>query len=79
MNPRPRPRPQSRAPLWIGVGCFAVTLLIYIQTLAPGLVKADGGELQFVLPNLGVAHPTGYPLYTLLGWLWIQIIRTIMS
>lgn len=74
MNRIKRPRLQSRAPLWVGVGCFAVTLLIYIQTLAPGLVKADGGELQFVLPNLGVAHPTGYPLYTLLGWLWIQII-----
>ncbi|MFC2029134.1 DUF2723 domain-containing protein [Chloroflexota bacterium] len=74
MTRKLRPRLQSRAPLWVGIGCLGVTLLIYLQTLAPGLVKADGGELQFVLPTLGVAHPTGYPLYTLVGWLWIQII-----
>lgn len=32
---------------------------------APGAQPADAGELQLVARHLGVAHPPGYPLYTL--------------
>ena len=63
-----------RAPLWTALGLFVVTLILYLWTLAPGLVRGDGGELQYVLAIRGVAHPTGYPLYTLLGWLWTQLL-----
>ena len=30
----------------------------------------DSLEFQVVLPTLGIAHPSGYPLYTLLGKLF---------
>ena len=30
----------------------------------------DEAEAQTVPYILGIAHPTGFPLYTLLGWLW---------
>jgi hypothetical protein len=30
----------------------------------------DTLEFQLVLPTFGIAHPTGYPLYTMLGGLW---------
>ena len=43
-------------------------------TLAPTVLAGDGGEFQFVPYLLGVAHPTGYPLYTLLGWLWSHLL-----
>ncbi|HSR34390.1 MAG TPA: DUF2723 domain-containing protein, partial [Anaerolineae bacterium] len=43
---------------------------LYAVTLAPTVLPGDGGEFQFVPYLLGVAHPTGYPLYTMLGWLW---------
>ncbi len=33
----------------------------------------DGGELTTVLWTLGIAHPTGYPLWTLLGFLFVHI------
>lgn len=33
----------------------------------------DGGELTTDLWTLGIAHPTGYPLYTLLGYLFVHI------
>ncbi len=43
---------------------------LYVVTLLPGIGSGDTAEFQRVLPTLGVAHPTGYPLYTILGWLW---------
>lgn len=52
--------------LILGLGSF----VLYLATLAPTVLFADGGEFQFVPYILGIAHPTGYPLYLLLGWLW---------
>src|SRR5262245_49257166 len=48
-------------------------LVLYIATLLPGIGSGDTAEFQRVLPTLGVAHPTGYPLYTILGWLWTRL------
>jgi hypothetical protein len=47
-----------------------VALALYLATLLPGIGSGDTAEFQRVAPTLGVAHPTGYPLYTMLGWLW---------
>jgi len=46
---------------------FALPLLIYILTLSPTVSFIDSGELAVVCYTLGISHPTGYPLYTLLG------------
>ncbi len=48
---------------------FGLCLPFYIATLAPGLTYAspDANELIVVCATLGLAHPTGYPLYTWLG------------
>jgi len=48
-------------------------LALYVCTLAPTLLPADAGEFQLVASLLGVAHPPGYPLYTLLGKLFTLI------
>ena len=45
---------------------FVLTLSLYVHTLAPTILPADAGEFQFVAHVLGIAHPPGYPLYTLL-------------
>jgi hypothetical protein len=45
-----------------------VAFLIYLWTLAPSVTFIDSGELAAVACTLGIAHPTGYPLFTLLGW-----------
>jgi hypothetical protein len=47
----------------------AVTLVLVIPTLAPGVLDWDTAEFQTVGPVLGTAHPTGYPAYVILGWL----------
>ncbi len=48
----------------------ALAALIYLLTLAPDVLPGDPGEFQFAAWRLGLAHPTGYPLYLLLGSAW---------
>jgi hypothetical protein len=54
----------------LGVAAFA----LYAKTLAPTILVGDGGEFQFAPYMLGIAHPTGYPLYCLLGWAWSHLL-----
>ena len=49
---------------------FVVSLALYLHTLAPTVLPADSGEFQLVSCVLGIAHPPGYPLYTMLGKLF---------
>ncbi|MBI2845883.1 MAG: DUF2723 domain-containing protein [Chloroflexi bacterium] len=58
---------------WVDALIFFSSLAIYIYTLAPSVLPADSGEFQFVSYILGIAHPPGYPLYTLLGKLFTFI------
>jgi len=44
--------------------------LIYFLTIAPTVIQIDSGELAAVQITFGIAHPTGYPLFTLLGYLF---------
>ena len=46
---------------------FLGSLWLYLTTLLPGVLPADSGEFQRVAATAGVAHPPGYPLYTMLG------------
>lgn len=55
-------------------GLMALSLAIYLRTLAPTVLFADGGEFQFVPWLPGIAHPTGYPFYTLLAWLFSHLL-----
>jgi hypothetical protein len=48
--------------------------LIYALSSAPGLGLVDSGELTTAAMTLGIAHPTGYPLYVLIGRIWLWII-----
>ncbi len=53
---------------------FIVVAIVYTLTSAPGLGLVDSGELTTAAATLGIAHPTGYPLYTLLGHLWLHLL-----
>ena len=48
----------------------ALPLLVYLLTLSPYVGRADTFEFQVTALRLGIAHPTGYPLYVLLGKLF---------
>jgi hypothetical protein len=45
-------------------------LAVYLPDVAPWVGQADTFEFQVVGPRLGVAHPSGYPLYVLLAKLF---------
>jgi len=44
--------------------------VVYFKTLAPTVSWIDSGELATACSSLGIAHPTGYPVYTLIGRLF---------
>ena len=46
---------------------FLIPFIVYMITLAPTVTFIDSGELATVASKLGVAHPTGYPFFTVLG------------
>ena len=46
---------------------FIFQFILYVVTLAPSVTFIDSGELAAVATKLGVAHPTGYPLFTVIG------------
>jgi 4-amino-4-deoxy-L-arabinose transferase-like glycosyltransferase len=51
------------------VPVFCVALVLYLRTLLPDVGMWDTAEFQTIGSVLGIAHPTGYPTYTLLAWL----------
>lgn len=50
---------------------LGATFLLYLVTLNPGVFWGDAGELASTANVLGVPHPTGYPLYMVVGKLAI--------
>lgn len=47
-----------------------IPFVAYVITLAPTVTFIDAGELTTVCAKLGIAHPTGYPLFTIIGHLF---------
>lgn len=54
----------------VGAAVALVAFGLYILTLAPSVMPGDYAEFQLCAAVLGVPHPTGYPLYVLLGKLF---------
>jgi len=61
---------QGGAYAWI---LFFAFVALYVVTLLPGVLPADSGEFQWVAARADVAHPPGYPLYSMAGWLFSQV------
>jgi len=51
----------------ISFGLFLAVLLVYILTLHPFFSLGDSGEFIVVAKTGGIAHPPGFPLYTLIS------------
>ncbi|HUP27149.1 MAG TPA: DUF2723 domain-containing protein [Chloroflexia bacterium] len=58
------------APIALGAAIVLVAAALYVRTLAPSVMPGDYAEFQMCAAVLGVPHPTGYPLYVLLGKLF---------
>jgi len=58
-----------------GAVVFGAALVAYVPTLQPDVGTWDTAEFQAIGPVLGIAHPTGYPTYTLLAWLASVVLQ----
>ncbi len=58
--------------------CGGGALALYLVTLAPSITLVNGagdsGELASTAYTLGIAHPTGYPLYMLIGFVVTHLL-----
>jgi 4-amino-4-deoxy-L-arabinose transferase-like glycosyltransferase len=52
------------------LAAFAVPAIAYVASASPEPASWDTAELQGVPYILGISHPTGFPFYVLLGYLW---------
>jgi hypothetical protein len=61
--------------LWLtGAALTLLWLLIYLTTVSPTVNFIDSGELITAVREPGIAHPPGYPLYVLLGFVASQVL-----
>ncbi|MFN7971300.1 MAG: DUF2723 domain-containing protein [Acidobacteriota bacterium] len=56
-----------RTTVLVGLACLLTSLIVYSRTLAPTVTVEDSGELIAAAVTLGVPHPPGYPLWTILA------------
>jgi tetratricopeptide (TPR) repeat protein/F0F1-type ATP synthase assembly protein I len=70
----PSARFYSLRDLVAGAIAFALTFAGYMWTLAPSVTLEDSGEFLTASYHLGVPHPPGYPVWTILSWIWYHII-----
>ncbi len=61
----------SNAAMAVAVGLIA--LAVYLRTLAVSIAWGDSPELTAAAWRAGVPHPTGYPLYMLLGYAFTHL------
>ncbi len=67
----------DRADRQIALVAFALALAVYLRGVAPDVLSGDAGEFQVAASQWGLAHPTGYPLYLILGGLWQRVLGVV--
>lgn len=63
----------SRDTAWAAL-LAACLFLVYAAGACPTIYVGDSGELVAAVDVLGIPHPTGYPLYVLLGKLFTLLV-----
>lgn len=53
---------------------FLFFAFLYIYTAVPGVYDGDSGEIAAAVNQLGLAHPTGFPLYMFSGKLFTLLV-----
>jgi len=63
---------------WIALGItFIISLTVYVLTLQPTVGLEDSGELIVASDYLGVPHPPGYPIWSLLTWAFQWVFHKV--
>lgn len=66
LHTRTTTTPRALWTMWL----LVLLLPLLLTTLQRDFGTADTFEFQVTAPQMGIAHPTGYPLYLMLGKLW---------
>jgi 4-amino-4-deoxy-L-arabinose transferase-like glycosyltransferase len=61
----------GRLPL---VAAFLVPAIVYVASASSEPASWDTAELQGVPYILGISHPTGFPFYVLIGYVWSHVV-----
>jgi hypothetical protein len=64
----------TRAHRQIASALFALVLGVYGMTMCRTIYTGDDGDFITAMATWGVPHPTGYPLFTLLGHVFLEVI-----
>ena len=75
MGVRRPDRPYGGPPAWPSVALAALAFAGYASLAGTVSADKDSSEFTLVLATLGVAHPTGYPLHTVLGHLFVRALQ----
>src|SRR5437867_31822 len=85
-EPAPLPAPAPAAPTeklhhfftwkdWVAAGsAFLISGAVFFYYMTPEVTLEDSGELVTGAFNFGVPHPTGYPFWAFLGWVWRHVV-----
>lgn len=66
-----------RSDWWAFWITFLVSFGVYFYTNAPTVTLEDSGELAVAADYLGVPHPPGYPIWTLVAWFFQWIFHWV--
>ncbi len=66
--------PERRRDLLVSAACGLSALAVYLPTTCRTVYVGDSGEMAAGLATFGVLHPSGYPLYTLAGGLFVHLL-----
>ena len=74
---------EMKTPFFRGVdwaafwSALTISFLVYFFTLAPTVTLEDSGELAVAADWLGVPHPPGYPIWTMICWLFTKVFAFV--
>jgi len=69
--------------VWVGAAVILLSLVLYLLTLDNGLEpwQLGGGDLithHYAQAQLRFANAPGYPLYTIVGWVWFHVGKAVL-
>lgn len=54
-----------------------ISFAVYFYTMAPTVTMEDCGEFVVAADHLGVPHPPGYPIWTIICWLFARVFSFV--
>lgn len=68
---------QAPPPVWTSALVGALFAALYLVLAPPVTGPKDAAEFTVVLATNGAAHPTGYPLYVMLGHFFVTLLHAL--